>query len=345
MIRIQNIYYMLSYAFRILQEAGYTQCRTEEFQNTADMLSDILIRGVSIQVKRGLNYTYCPKTESLNCLRGKIELSESIRQQVFRQQQMVCCFDEFSSNSDLNRILKTTMQLLLKGPVSSKRKKKLRNLLLYFHNVEFIPPNNISWHIRYDRNNQSYEMLMAVCRLVILGLLQTTEDGTVKMMQYLDEQQISRLYERFILEYYRKHYPKLNATSSQIKWALDDGFSDFLPIMQSDIMMTYGNKTLIVDAKYYGKVMQTKFHSYSIHSHNLYQIFSYVKNKAVEGGEVAGMLLYAKTEEEYYPRHIYQMSGNQISVRTLDLNCDFVEIATQLDSIVEEHFSGVEKVL
>ena len=35
------------------------------------------------------------------------------------------------------------------------------------------------------------------------------------------------------------------------------------------------------------------------------------------------------------------MSGNKISVKTLDLDCDFSEIANQLNKIVELHF-GIE---
>lgn len=52
------------------------------------------------------------------------------------------------------------------------------------------------------------------------------------------------------------------------------------------------------------------------------------------------MLLYAKTDEQIQPDHVYHMSGNKISVRTLDLNCDFVEIAYQLNQIAEEYFSA-----
>ena len=51
------------------------------------------------------------------------------------------------------------------------------------------------------------------------------------------------------------------------------------------------------------------------------------------------MLLYAKTDEEIYPDNEYRMSGNKISVRTLDLNCDFSEIATQLNKIVTDYFN------
>lgn len=75
---------------------------------------------------------------------------------------------------------------------------------------------------------------------------------------------------------------------------------------------------------------------------NMYQIFTYVKNRDYEFGDeehkVSGMLLYAKTEEEIQPNNTYQMHGNQITVRTLDLNLPFSEIAEQLNEIAESHF-------
>ena len=95
------------------------------------------------------------------------------------------------------------------------------------------------------------------------------------------------------------------------------------------------DKTLIIDAKYYAHTTQVQYDVHTLHSNNLYQVFTYVKNKATKGGEVSGMLLYAKTDEEIYPNNEYQMSGNKITVRTLDLNCDFDVIASQLNSIAD----------
>ena len=46
------------------------------------------------------------------------------------------------------------------------------------------------------------------------------------------------------------------------------------------------------------------------------------------------MLLYAKTDEQIVPDNTYQMSGNQINVKTLDLNCGFDEIREQLDKLM-----------
>jgi len=341
-IPIQNIYHMLAYAFQVLREQGYKSIATEEFHNVAELCAAILCKGVSGQLKRGLGREYIEQTEALSTVRGRIDISESIKTQSIHKQQLVCSYDEFSVNSYLNRIIKTTMELLLRADISKARKKELKKLLVFFGEVDPLDVHLIDWNIRYNRNNQTYRMLISVCYLVVKGLLQTNSDGSTKLMDFLDEQRMHRLYEKFILEYYRKEHPELNASASQIPWALDDGMSDMLPVMQSDITLSKGNSVLIIDAKYYSHTTQIQYDVHTLHSGNLYQIFTYVKNKEAELSDaqhtVSGMLLYAKTDEQVQPAHVYHMSGNKISVRTLDLNQDFPEIARQLDGIAEEHF-------
>ena len=207
--------------------------------------------------------------------------------------------------------------------------------------------HTINWHIQYNRNNQTYRMLISICWLLAKGLLQTNSDGSTRLMDFLDEQRMCRLYEKFILEYYKREFPMLDVSASQIPWALDDGIGDMLPAMQSDITLSNGNDVLIIDAKYYPASgnTQVQYDKHTLHSGNLYQIFSYVKNKDAEFGEtphkVSGMLLYAKTEEDIQPDNSYRMSGNEISVKTLDLNMEFAAIAEQLNTIVKERFGLV----
>ena len=50
-IPLKNIYYMLSYAFQVLTEAGYKKIETEKFENTGDLFAAILIRGIELQLK------------------------------------------------------------------------------------------------------------------------------------------------------------------------------------------------------------------------------------------------------------------------------------------------------
>ena len=345
MIRVQNIYHMLAYAFRVLREQGYADVATEEFANTAELCSAILARGISSQLKRGLGREYVDKTETLSALRGKIEVTESIKTRSVLRRQLVCSYDEFSVDTRMNRILKATCRLLLRSDIDKVRKKELKRLLVFFADVGDIDLATIDWHMRFDRNNQTYRMLMNVCWLVCKGLLQTQSDGSTRLMDFLDEQRMSHLYEKFILEYYRREHPELDVGAPYISWAIDDEFDDMLPVMKSDIVLSRGGTALIIDAKYYGHATQLHHDRRSVHSNNLYQIFTYVKNKEAELArsgvphEVSGMLLYARTDEEVQPDCLYQMSGNRISVRTLDLNQDFADIAGRLDDIATVHFA------
>lgn len=343
MIPIQNVYYMLSYAFQVLNEQGYKNIATEQFQNTAELMAAILEKGIALQLKRGLGKEYIPQMEALSSLRGKIDIAESIKTQSMLRKQLICTYDEFSVNSTMNRIIKSTVELLLCSNISKQRKKNLRKLMVYFGEVDFIDLHAVNWNVQYNRNNQTYRMLISICYLVVKGLLQTQSDGSKKLMDFFDEQRMCRLYEKFILEYYRKEFRNLiTANASQIPWQLDDEESSMLPVMQSDIMLQRGDRVLIIDTKYYEHSTQVQFDKHTLHSGNLYQIFTYVKNKEYEmrdkDHKVAGMLLYAKKDEEIYPNNVYQMSGNQISVRTLDLNLPFSEIAEQLNTIAKTHF-------
>lgn len=47
------------------------------------------------------------------------------------------------------------------------------------------------------------------------------------------------------------------------------------------------------------------------------------------------MLLYVKTNELILPNNEYKMGGNQIKVKTLDLDCEFERIKEQLEEIAE----------
>lgn len=165
----------------------------------------------------------------------------------------------------------------------------------------------------------------------------------IKKLTDMESHYEAKLYEKFILEYYNQEHKELDASASQIPWGLDDGIDAMLPVMQTDITLTQGEKTLIIDAKYYSSTLQQHFDRMTIYSNNLYQIFTYVKNKEVElkdkPHEISGMLLYAKTEEETYPDNDYKMSGNDIGVHTLNLNVEFSDIRKQLDAIAERHFS------
>jgi len=331
---------MLSYAYQCLQEKNYEEIKTESFENIADLFAAILAKGMLTQLKHGLSREYILENDTLSVLRGKIDLKEAIQLKIHNDHRLACCYDELSENHYMNQILKSTaLCLIYDGGVERKNKEALKRSILYFSNVDTLEPSAINWHnLHYNRTNASYRMLMNVCYLLLHDLLLTTEDGKHKLATFFDDQMISRLYEKFILEYYKKHFPQYYPASKEIKWDTT-GTIDFLPKMLSDVILfdIEKKKKLIIDAKFYGKIMQTQYDTDTIRSNNLYQIFTYVKNEDKDNtGLVDGMLLYAKTDDLIIPSLTFDMGGNRVSIKTLNLDRDFMEIQDQLDTIVKE---------
>ena len=350
-IFIKNIYYMLAYAFSDLHPSCMEDIAVEKFDHIHDLFASILAKGISSQLKRGLHKTYLERQDVLPVMRGKINLPETIRNRIAHKNVLTCNYDELSENNLFNRIMKTAVLLLFHhGEVSAQNKTELKKILQFFSDIDEIKPAAILWsRLRFQRSNRTYQLLLGLCRLVFDGLLLTTTRGEHKLASFLSDECMHRLYEKFILAFYRKNYPRLHAHPAQIPWVLGpDDSRAMLPVMQTDITLSWCNKILIIDAKYYSHTLQHQYSAFSIHSHNLYQIFTYVKNKEAELAgtphEVAGLILYAKTDEAIQPDNSYMMSGNRIQARTLDLNCDFSVIASALDYIAQSFF-GPQAVL
>lgn len=344
-IFIKNIYYMLSYAFRVLHQSNYEYISTEAFDNIHNLFAAILSKGIGEQLKQGLYREYLNKTEEMASVRGKIEIQGTIKKRIMHKHMLSCEYDELTENNIYNQILKTVMLILLRHEdVKREYKSILKKEAMFFSDVDVINPVSIKWSlIRFQKNNQTYHILISLCRFIIQGMLLSTESGEYKLASFVNAQGMNLLYQKFLLEYFIKEYPWLSVRASQIQWALDDGVNAMLPVMQSDIMLSQGDTVLIIDAKYYTHTTQEQYGKHTIISDNLYQIFAYVKNKEKElenrRHTVSGMLLYARTDEAIQPDVSYQMSGNKISIKTLDLNCDFQIIRQQLNEIVETHFT------
>ena len=228
-ILINNIYHMLAYAFQTLNQENYEDVAVESFEEMYDLLAAILAKGIGVQLKQGLYREYINRQEEL-----------------------------------------PVMLLLRNARVKTEYKDDLKKKMLFFSNVDMLEPTSIKWSvIRFQRNNQTYRMLISICQLIIEGMLITTDAGDYKLATFVDEQRMCRLYEKFILEYYSKHFPELSVSVSQIPWSVDDGIRTMLPVMQSDIHLQKGNTVLIIDAKYYSHTTQTQYDKHTIHSNNM----------------------------------------------------------------------------
>lgn len=341
MIPVRNIYYMLAYAFRCMGASAWNRAEHERFDNALDFCAELLAISVLPLVKRGLTEDYVQVEEIGSLPKGKILFGETLREQASATGRVAYSADMLSSSTYLNRIIKTIILALLHSPIDRARCDKLAALLPEFGSVDTLELRSVRWRIRLGRDTALYRTPLELCEMVAKGMIWTEGDGSVKVREFIDEQQMCRLYERFIFEYYRREHPDLSVSAPHISWFVDDGFDDYLPAMRTDALLRKDGKVLIVDAKYYSRSMQVFLGSISHRSGNIYQLFSYVKNYQASHGDaasVSGMLLYARTDETITPDQTYTMGGNRIAVKSLDLNCDFSQVRAQLDALVDGFF-------
>ena len=186
-------------------------------------------------------------------------------------------------------------------------------------------------------------MLNLFMNLLVAFFICSSLSCNIVFAKYIDNQTLPKLYEKFILEFYKLHYPQLNPNAMEIKWNVEneDTLIDLLPNMKTDITLTYKEKMLIIDAKFYSHILQKNWlndnDKETLHSNNLYQIFTYVKNAdKSSSGNVSGMLLYAKTDETKIKSGSCVMSGNNMFIEILDLTNDFETIQRKLREIADK---------
>ena len=338
-ILIRNIYYMLAYAFQELRQNNYAEIEGAKFDDIYNLFAEILARGISYQLKQGLYREYVAKNESMQTIRGKIDINGTISNRVRNNRQIACDYDELSENNVYNQILLTTATILIRhSDVNKDRKAKLKQVMLFFQGVQQIDLHAIRWNaLKFDRNNRSYRMLIYLCYFIVKEWLLTTDEGVHKMREFSDEH-MNRLFEKFVLAYYKKYHPELKPCAKRIDWNIDKEATDIaiLPIMQTDILLTMEERTLIIDTKYYSHTLQKQYDKMSIHSQNLFQMHTYVTEYDTgHKGNVDGMLLYAKTQEDIVPDDKMQLKdGNTIYFQTLDLNQEFAGICERLENLI-----------
>lgn len=339
-IPIQNIYYLLCYAWNFLEERDLVDVSAMESPKLVDLFARILTTGTQRLIHRGFDKGYLPNAEATASLRGKINFNVTLKQNLLQNAKAFCEFDEFSYNVLHNRILKTTIEKLYQtDDLSKETKDKLFDTLRWLREVEPVHLTSQTFRrVQLHRNNQFYVFLMNICELVYENLLADEKSGRNRFRDFLrDEKKMNSLFENFVFNFYRKR-TNYNVCQMLIEWnaeSKDDSHLQFLPKMRTDVTIECPTRKIILDCKYYSNTFQTYYEKESIHSSNLYQIFAYVKNKEIEKDweNCEGILLYPTVSESYDLN--YDIQGHLIRIYTLNLNQDWQHIEKDLLTLIK----------
>jgi 5-methylcytosine-specific restriction enzyme subunit McrC len=207
-IPIQNLYHLLTYAWNHLEAAEQVNVTAEPNDGILELLARVLIQGTTSILKRGLARAYMAKQELTGQLRGKLLITESVRQNTFPRARAWCAFDELSYDIEPNRLLKATLYILFtSNDLDGQLAREIRGLYHRLGDVTLQPVQDLRVfdQVRLNRNTAHYGLLLSICHLVHEQAMLSQQTGERMFRDFVrDEGRMARLFERFVFNFYQR---------------------------------------------------------------------------------------------------------------------------------------------
>jgi len=305
-----------------------------------DLLGKVLAEGTFRLIRRGIDRGYREVREDLAGIRGKIAVGETAKRSLRARGRVTCDFEELSHDVLHNRILRSTLRLLLRvQDLNSEVRREIRNAYTKLDGVSVVRLNRrLFQRVQLDRNRRYYRFLLSVCWLIHEQLLVDERSGEARFTDF-SEERMERLYEDFIIEFYRREQERyrVNYRGRTIAW-VDEGTPDHhrskLPRMEADVILEAPDRRIIMDAKYYRESLGGRYGG-KLHSNNLYQLLAYLRNReATEpaGPKHEGVLLYPVVDTPLAAD--VRLEGFSIRARSIDLARDWRHIHADMLAVI-----------
>ena len=332
-IPIANVYYLLCYAWRHVEELDVVRLdEIEGLRRVQDLLGKVLAEGTFRLVRRGLDRGYREVQEDLVGIRGKLAVGETAKRALRARARVACTFEELSHDVLHNRILRSTLGSLLKLQLRYLHRAveaEVRSAWMKLDGVRDVRlSHRLFGQVQLDRNRHLERFLLAVCRLVYDQLLVDEQSGTARFTDFKDDK-MAKLFEDFVIEFYRCEQSdyRVNPGGRRIAWDDDGtmgGQRSKLPLMEADVILETPMRRIVLDTKFYKETLGGRYGARKLHSDHLYQLLAYVRNReatAQAGPKHEGILLYPVVDEPV--RIDVRLEGFSISARSIDLARDW----------------------
>lgn len=165
---LKSLLFMLSYIKKIpLLRRNNASLRLDKmtfFEALIAHFADML----NTELSRGIDHAYYYREENLCSFKGKLLVNQHIRHNAAHQERVFVGFDEFVSDTWLNRIIKKCCRILIGRTTNRETEKNLRKALLILDEVsdrEIIMQDFD--RIPLNRNTERFKNIIEFCRLIL----------------------------------------------------------------------------------------------------------------------------------------------------------------------------------
>jgi 5-methylcytosine-specific restriction enzyme subunit McrC len=259
-------------------ELGSKRVGDADLAHQGSHLLDVFIEDFCDQVKTALRggaiARYSEKTENLNAIRGRLELTEHLRTNAFDRSRLLCRFDERSIDNPYNRALKAVLRILL-GHALSPRTRAMAAAFL--HRFDEVGDRSITVRdmdaLSFDRTIKHWTSVFRRARWLLAGLFPDVRIGDAAGSALLFN--MERLFETVLG--LRIRHACQSLAGSRLSVGLQDPLANLATSgfqLRPDITVQSGNEVVaILDAKW--KRLEVSEPNSGVSSADAYQMNAY----------------------------------------------------------------------
>jgi len=248
-VPIANLFRMLEYAYRLDFRILEGLANSESIAELYERLALVLAKRILDRIRRGLYRSYVSESDDLPYVRGRVDVTAHLRNS--QRVALPCSFEEHTADLEDNQILLWTLTRILESGMCTEHSlphiRQARRALLGFSELRPFSARVCADRL-YNRLNQDYEPLHALCRFFLEHTGPTHLLGDRKMLPFLVNMNL--LFEQFVVEWLRQHAPSRYVVRGQenVQFRMGHVVKINIDITVEDLET--GRTAFVMDTKY-----------------------------------------------------------------------------------------------
>jgi 5-methylcytosine-specific restriction enzyme subunit McrC len=324
-VPFDRLLFILSYSLgRVRGIAASTDL--EQADDLVEAIVAAFVHQVGRAIARGVQQDYRTVDESALTLRGRLRIGDQIRRRFGPYPPAEITYDDYTVDTDMNRILRAATERLLRMRLRSHRSRmSLRAIQARMDGVSLVPfdPRRIP-RIRFTRLNERYRGAIGLATLILRSSSFDIGHGDAPASSFLVD--MNAAFEDFVVEALR------DALRSTPGVLVQGARGHPLHLDAEKRIKLEPDLSFWVDGecRWLGDVKYKRVKSLEYPNADLYQVTSY----AVASGLSNATLIYAKSEGDAGTHHIVNVNKT-IHADGLDLAAPPKEILAQIDRLAD----------
>ena len=331
----------------------------ENPEDIPDLVAEILTGAVERRIRRNLTLELHRRQADLTRVRGRIDALRTERRSLLRQGRIACSFEELTTNTPRNRIVKAALNKLRSSVREEPLGRRCRSLAAALdragvgdENSAGIRSKSLRDTFTASRANAEDRQMLAAAELAFRLSLPTEDPGRAHLpAPGRDDKWARDLFEAAVGGFYSTVLVPRGWSvepGKRIRWPIEtqtSGIDAIMPGMQTDIVLEsppadehdHSHRT-VVDTKFTSILKPDRFRAQGLKSGYIYQMYAYLRSQENDSDprslDSSGLLLHPSVGEDIEESAVIQ--GHRMRFATVDLAADSTAIRARLIALADE---------